>query len=176
VISPTVGFSTLAIALGISGVGFGLLVAPLNATAIWSLPEKDSGVAASSVNTGREFGAVAGVAILGSMVNGQLTNHLTERLIQLGIPASYRSIVVNAITTGTFNDQAKAVTKGASLDVKTIIDKVVSAAYGALSHGLSLALTAASILLIIASAVAIGFIPRGTLTQTQLAPSTGIDS
>jgi len=171
VISPTVGFTTLAIVLGISGVGFGLLVAPLNATAIWSLPEKDSGVAASSVNTGREFGAVAGVAILGSMVNGQLTNHLTARLIQLGIPASYRAIVINAITTGTFNGQAKAVTKGASLSVKAIIDKVVSAAYGALSHGLSLALTAASILLIIASAVAIGFIPPGTLTQVESAKS-----
>ncbi len=127
VISPTVNFPTLALMLGISGIGFGLLVAPLNATAIWSLPEKDAGIAASSVNTGREFGAVAGVAILGSMVNGQLTNHLMSRLIQLGIPPAFRSIVINAITSGTLNDQAQTVTKGASLDVQTIINKVVSA-------------------------------------------------
>ena len=176
VISPTVSFPTLALMLGISGIGFGLLVAPLNATAIWSLPEKDSGVAASSVNTGREFGAVAGVAILGSMVNGQLTNHLMSRLIQLGIPASFRSIVITAITTGNFNSQAQAATKGASIDVKMLINKVVSAAYGALSHGLFLALTAAGILLLIASAVAIGLIPSGNLAQVRLAPSDGVDN
>lgn len=176
VISPTVSFPTLALMLGISGIGFGLLVAPLNATAIWSLPEKDSGVAASSVNTGREFGAVAGVAILGSMVNGQLTNHLMSRLIQLGIPASFRSIVITAITTGNFNSQAQAATKGASIDVKTLINKVVSAAYGALSHGLFLALTAAGVLLLIASAVAIGLIPSGNLAQVRLAPSDGVDN
>lgn len=164
VISPTVNFPTLALVLGLSGIGFGLLVAPLNATAIWSLPQKDSGVAASSVNTGREFGAVAGVAILGSMVNGQLTNHLMSRLIDLGIPASFRSVVITAITTGTFNDQAQAVSKGAPIDVKTIINKVVSAAYGALSNGLNLALTAASILLLVASAVAVRLMPRGRLS------------
>ena len=164
VISPTVSSLTLALVLGISGIGFGLLVAPLNATAIWSLPQKDSGVAASSVNTGREFGAVAGVAILGSMVNGQLTNHLMSRLIELGIPAPFRATVITAITTGTFNDQAQAVTKGASIDVKTIINKVVSAAYGALSNGLDLALTAASVLLLVASAVAVRLMPRGKLS------------
>jgi len=174
--TPNVSFPILAVVLGISGIGFGLLVAPLNATAIWSLPQKDSGVAASSVNTGREFGAVAGVAILGSMVNGQLTNHLTARLIQLGIPASFRALVINAVTTGTFNQQAQAVTKGASLDVKTIIDKVVSAAYGALSHGLNLALTAAGILMLVASLVAVRLIPRGTLAHSRLAHSGGVEN
>jgi EmrB/QacA subfamily drug resistance transporter len=176
VISPTVNYLTLALVLGISGIGFGLLVAPLNATAIWSLPQSESGVAASSVNTGREFGAVAGVAILGSMVNGQLTNHLMSRLIQLGIPAAFRSTVITAITSGTLNDQAQTFTKGASVSVKTIIDKVVSAAYGALSNGLNLALTAASILLLIASGVAFGLIPHGTLVHTRLAPIGGVDS
>ena len=174
-ISPTVHFATLAVVLGISGIGFGLLVAPLNATAIWSLPRKDSGVAASSVNTGREFGAVAGVAILGSMVNGQLTNHLTARLIQIGIPASFRSVVITAITTGSFNSQAQTFSKGASVSVKTIIDKVVSAAYGALANGLNLALTAASILLLIASVVAIRLIPRGKLAESLITPAVGLE-
>ena len=98
------------------------------------------------------------------MVNGQLTNHLMSRLIELGIPAPFRATVITAITTGTFNDQAQAVTKGASIDVKTIINKVVSAAYGALSNGLDLALTAASVLLLVASAVAVRLMPRGKLS------------
>ncbi len=164
-ISPTINFPTLAFVLGVTGIGFGLLIAPLNATAIWSLPAKDSGVAASSVNTGRELGAVAGVAILGSMINGQLTNHLMARLVQLGIPSAYRQIVITAITSGTFNDQKAAVSKGATGEVKIIIDKVVSAAYGALSNGLFLALTAASILLLIASAVAVRLMPSGNLSS-----------
>jgi len=39
---------------------------------------------------------VAGVAILGSIVNGQLTVNLTARLVQLGIPASFRQLVITA--------------------------------------------------------------------------------
>ena len=53
-------------------------------------------MAASTTNTSRELGAVAGVAILGSIVNGQLTVNLLTRLTAIGIPASYRSEVITA--------------------------------------------------------------------------------
>ena len=94
-------------------------------------------MAASTTNTSRELGAVAGVAILGSIVNGQLTVNLLTRLAAIGIPASYRSQVIAAITTGSLGSQAKGVAG----------KKVENAAYGAFGHGLELALLSSGALL-----------------------------
>ena len=87
--------------MGIAGIGFGIIVVPVTSTALTSIPAANSGMAASMTNTSRELGAVAGVAILGSIVNGQLTVNLTHRLAQVGIPPSYRQLVITAVTTGT---------------------------------------------------------------------------
>ena len=100
VIDRHVDVSTLGWTMGIAGIGFGIVIVPVNATALSSLPAANSGMASSAVNTSRELGAVAGVAILGSIVNGQLTVNLTARLIQLGVPKSFRDIVISAVTTG----------------------------------------------------------------------------
>ena len=53
-------------------------VVPVTSSALASIPAEHSGMAASTTNTSRELGAVAGVAILGSIVNGQLTVYLTS--------------------------------------------------------------------------------------------------
>ena len=60
-----------------------------------SIPAANSGIAASTINTSRELGAVTGVAILGSIVNGQLTVNLTHRLIQIGVPPSFRQEIID---------------------------------------------------------------------------------
>jgi hypothetical protein len=87
---------------------------------------------------------VAGVAILGSVVNGQLTVHLTQRLVALGIPKEFRSLVISAVTTGSIGSQARGSAGKGNASIQEIINKVVSAAYGAFGHGLDLALTARS--------------------------------
>src|ERR1019366_3037064 len=106
VISPTAGLGTLGFAMGIAGVGFGIIVVPINATALLSIPAANSGMAASTINTSRELGAVTGVAILGSIVNGQLTVNLTHRLIQIGIPPAFRQEIITAVITGDVNAKA----------------------------------------------------------------------
>jgi hypothetical protein len=111
-------------------------------------------MASSAVNTSRELGAVAGVAILGSIVNGQLTVNLTARLVQIGVPASFRHLVITAVTTG----QTQAAEAGLSPAIRkqfaALINKVVNAAYGALTHGLNIALIASAALLLVSAAVA----------------------
>jgi hypothetical protein len=69
-----------------------------------------------------------------------LTVHLTQRLIALGIPASYRSLVISAVTTGSISAQEKKFSKGAGAAINHIIHEVVSAAYQAFARGLDLAL------------------------------------
>jgi EmrB/QacA subfamily drug resistance transporter len=153
-IGPTVGISTLGWTMGLAGIGFGIIVVPINATALISIPAANSGMAASTINTSRELGAVTGVAILGSIVNGQLTVNLTARLIQLGIPAAYRQEIITAVITGQVNSQAAKESGQSSAAVRAIIKRVVHAAYGAFTHGLNLALTASGLLLLVSGGIA----------------------
>ncbi len=154
VIGPHVDVSTLGWTMGIAGIGFGIVIVPVNATALSSLPASNSGMASSAVNTSRELGAVAGVAILGSIVNGQLTVNLTQRLIQLGIPASFRQLVITAVTTGQTASAEAGLNPATRKAFQGTINKVINAAYGALTHGLDIALIASALLLIVSAGVA----------------------
>jgi hypothetical protein len=69
-----------------------------------------SGMAASTTNTFRELTAVVGVAVLGSIVNGQLTVNLVRRLTAIGIPTAYQPLVVSAVTTGAYQSESKSAT------------------------------------------------------------------
>jgi EmrB/QacA subfamily drug resistance transporter len=154
VISPTAGLGNLGFAMGIAGIGFGIIVVPINATALISIPAANSGMAASTINTSRELGAVTGVAILGSIVNGQLTVNLTQRLIHLHIPVSYRQLIITDVITGQVNTRASAELKASSKAVRHLIHEVVHAAYGAFTHGLNIALSVSGLLLLVSGGIA----------------------
>jgi EmrB/QacA subfamily drug resistance transporter len=158
-ISPHAGLSTMGWTLAIAGIGFGIVIVPVTSSALTSVPAEHSGMAASTNNTSRELGAVAGVAILGSVVNGQLTVHLVHRLAALGIPPAFRSEVIAAVTTGSVGSQAAKVGK-VSESLQQIITKVEGAAYGAFGHGLDLALLAAGSMLLASAVVAYFTAPR----------------
>jgi EmrB/QacA subfamily drug resistance transporter len=153
-IGPGVDVTTLGWTMGLAGIGFGIVIVPVNATALSSLPAANSGMASSAVNTSRELGAVAGVAILGSIVNGQLTVNLTARLVQLGIPVSFRHLVITAVTTGQTQAAEAGLNPALRKQFAVLINKVVNAAYGALTHGLDIALIASASLLLVSGAVA----------------------
>ena len=135
-ITPNAGLSTVGWTLALAGIGFGIVIVPVTSSALTSVPAEHSGMAASTNNTARELGAVAGVAILGSIVNGQLTVNLTARLVAIGIPESFRSQVIAAVTTGSLGSQATSTKVGkGNASIQEIINKVVSAAYGASGTG-----------------------------------------
>jgi len=154
-ITPHSGLSTVGWTLALAGIGFGIVIVPVTSSALTSVPAEHSGMAASTNNTARELGAVAGVAILGSIVNGQLTVNLTARLVAIGIPPSFRAQVIAGVTTGSLGSQAAATKVGkGNASIQEIINKVVSAAYGAFANGLNLALLAAGTLLLASAVVA----------------------
>src|SRR5271170_256913 len=49
------------------GIGFGLLIVPLQLLALTRVPEADSGAAASLLNAGRQVGGAIGLAVLGTV-------------------------------------------------------------------------------------------------------------
>jgi len=146
-ISPHAGIGQIGWTMFLAGAGVGMAMVPVTSAALGSVPPEHSGMAASTTNTCRELGAVVGVAILGSIVNGQLTVNLVQRLTAIGIPKQFQALVVSAVTTGTY--------KAASAQnhaIAHIVNEVVSAAYGAFGHGLTISLNIAGGLLL-ASAI-----------------------
>ncbi len=161
-LTPTSGVTSIGWTLAVAGLGFGVAVVPITSVALAAIPAEHSGMAASTTNTSRELGAVAGVAILGSVVNAQLTVRLAARLKHLCLISShghcvlpairFKSLIVTAVTTGTISGQVKQYEKNKSFT--TIVDKVTKAAYGAFTNGLHLSLAIAAALMLISMVIA----------------------
>jgi len=134
--------------LALAGFGFGTAVVPVTSVTLSVVPAERSGMAASATNTSRELGAVFGVAVLGALVNANLTSGLTKRLHVLKIPANFISVIINAVETGIVPSGLKG--------GGTIEDKVIVAAYAAFRSGLKTALLTSGIALLIGAAIAAG--------------------
>ena len=167
-LTPSSGLASIGWTLALAGIGFGMAIVPVTTSALSVIEPEHSGMAASMTNTSRELGAVAGVAILGSIVNGQLTVDLVRRLTAIGIPKAFQNQVITAVTTGSFSQQASAaVSQHKSL--QEIVDKVVTAAYGAFSHGLDIALMMAGALMLLSALVALATLRVPPARQSALA-------
>ena len=108
VLGPHVDLSTLGWVLPIAGIGFGIMLVPVTSVPLTVVPPDRSGMAASATNTSREMGAVFGVAILGAIVNAQLTGQLAGRLKAIGIPPNFQSLVLHAVTSGGISGGGQA--------------------------------------------------------------------
>jgi EmrB/QacA subfamily drug resistance transporter len=134
-LGPHPAYLALGAALAVTGIGIGITVVPITSSVLTAVPPEHSGMAASATNTSREIGAVTGVAVLGALVNAQLRADLTGRLHQLGIPANFQAIVINALETGTVPSSNKAAPRPGKL-----VQEVIQAAYHAFQVGLHAAL------------------------------------
>ena len=139
VLSPHPSFVPLAGALALTGAGIGWTVVPITSSVLGAVPPERSGMAASAANTSREIGAVAGVAVLGALVNAQLHADLISRLNRLGIPPNFQSIVVNAIETGEVPPSGTTSSAGGAGNA-AVVQQVINAAYHAFGTGLHAAL------------------------------------
>lgn len=173
VLGPDVGFARLWWSLAIAGAGFGIGLVPVVSAAMDSVEEQHSGMAASATNTSRELGAVIGVAVLGAIVNAQLTADLRSRLESLGIPGNFQSVVIEAVTHGGVpaNAQAAASQNSAAAAAPELVEKVIGAAEGAFYTGLHTALLIAACLLL-GSAVIVWFgFTRAEAREAGMSPS-----
>jgi EmrB/QacA subfamily drug resistance transporter len=152
-LTATTSVAALSWPLAIAGLGFGIALVTMTASVLGLVPPEQSGMAASTVNTSRELGGVFGVAVLGAVVNAQLTSGLTEKLVRLGIPVQFRQIVIQFVTTGgniTSVEHSPAV-KGHG----KIVAEVLLAAEGSAGHGVHLALEIAAGIVLAAAVVAL---------------------
>ncbi|WP_234347676.1 MFS transporter [Streptomyces specialis] len=86
--------------LALLGVGFGLALSPLTAAAVASVPPDRSGLASGTSNTGRQLGAVFGVAALGALVHARQADGIADRLDDMNLSAEARAAATDALSTG----------------------------------------------------------------------------
>ena len=171
---PNSGVSSIGWTLALAGVGFGMAIVPVTSSALSVIPAERSGMAASTTSTSREIGAVAGVAVLGSIVNGQLTVNLIHRLTAIGVPRQFQNQIITGVTTGTFNEQASNAV-GGNKALQQIVDRIVNAAYGAFSHSLDIALMLAGALMLLSAVVAVlSLQSHGAHEVAQVAPAEAV--
>jgi hypothetical protein len=91
------------------------------------------------------------VAVLGALVNAQLTGALTSRLRVLKIPSSFFSTIISFIETGT---APKGIVVGNG-NGNSIQDHVVQAVYGAFRTGLEQSLVVAGVGMLVAAGIAV---------------------
>ncbi len=151
-LTVTTSVGALAWTLAIAGLGFGITLVSVTGAVLGSVPPEQSGMAASTVNTSRELGGVFGVAVLGSVVNAQLTAGLTEKLIKLHIPLQFRELVIQIVTTGGSTNAADyPIAKGHTAQVQQVFD----AAAGSAGRGIHLSLQIGAGVVLAASVVAL---------------------
>src|SRR4029077_15624316 len=99
-LTATTSVAALTWPLAIAGIGFGGALVTRTQAVLTIVRPEESGMAASTVNTSRELGGVFGVAVLGAVVNAQLTSGLSEKLVKPHIPLLYHKVVIQFVTTG----------------------------------------------------------------------------
>jgi predicted MFS family arabinose efflux permease len=71
-LTDTAGVGFLVISYIVFGAGFGLVNAPITNAAVSGMPRQQAGVAAGVASTSRQVGTALGVAVMGSVLNGNL--------------------------------------------------------------------------------------------------------
>src|SRR5690348_11273503 len=106
-LTDTAGPGFLAISYVVFGAGFGLVNAPITNAAVSGMPRQQAGVAAGVASTSRQVGTSLGVAVMGSVLSGNLHGAMRTGFVaasQLGwwIVAACGAIIVilGIITTG----------------------------------------------------------------------------
>jgi len=97
---PSGGYAATWPGLLVAGLGSGLLTAPSTAAAVNSVPPRQAGMAAASVNMLRQLGSVLGPSILGTLVTSHFAHNLQHRLVSAGVPGSQADQVVTGASHG----------------------------------------------------------------------------
>lgn len=162
-IGPKSGFGLLSWTLFLIGAGLGLITVSVNATGLSAVPPERSGMAASTVNTFREFGALVGVSVLGAILNGKLTNGLEARLEARHVLKPFINLAVTAVETGQ-TGQASSLGHNPDPVIRNLVNEILPQAYAAFGDGLHAVLILAGGVLL-ASAVLAFTVPNRLRTK-----------
>ena len=152
-------YTALSAALALAGAGIGITVVPVTSAVLEAVPPERSGMAASSANTSREVGAVAGASILGALVFSRLNATLTSNIAALNVPASqkadilaFKPLIIKVLETGQTDAYLNKF--ATSPGFIALIDNAEKAAYASFGDGLRAAFYLSASLVILSGVLA----------------------
>jgi MFS family permease len=156
-LKPDVSSPALAAALAVVGFGLGLALVAVTAAVLSIVPPERSGMAASTVNTSRQLGGVLAVAVLGSVVNAQIVGRLDRQLTELGVPAFFHGVVLNAVTHGGLPANASEAAQANPIVAanRKLVDQVLASAKADFGEGLHIVLVIAAVVLLTGTVVSL---------------------
>ncbi|MFE9683804.1 MFS transporter [Streptomyces sp. NPDC006285] len=157
--------------LALLGLGMGLVITPMTATAVASVPHHLAGMAAAGNNAFRQVGGALGPAVLGALLTSRATDSLSGHLAEAGLTGPQRQSVVAAVDEGGLGAVAQ-------MDLGPAQGRALGALSEAFLDGLHLCLIVSAVLTLVAAAVAVTLLrgPRRTttvITGTGTGTSTG---
>lgn len=145
-IDATTSFGSEAWRLALLGLGMGVVMTPMTATAVAAVPYRLAGMAAAGNNAFRQVGGALGPAVLGAVLTGRALATLPGQVAGAGLDAARQGRIVSAahaLLTGT----------ATQINLGTDTGRAYTAAGSAFVDGLRLCLIVAAVLTLLAAAV-----------------------
>ncbi|MFI5658750.1 DHA2 family efflux MFS transporter permease subunit [Streptomyces sp. NPDC051684] len=139
-------FGPMTWRLALLGLGMGLVVTPMTATAVSSVPHHLAGMAAAGNNALRQVGGALGPAILGALLTSKSTGSLGEHLADAGVTGSAAERIVGAA-------EAQGLGAVAQLDLGAQRGRALGALSESFLDGMQLCLIVAGSLAVLAALV-----------------------
>ena len=161
-LAPTSPYHSWWYWLLLIGVGNGLVMAPMTAAIMSTVPNARAGMASATSNTMRQIGGVFGIAVLGNLVIRRYTSELTAGLKVMHLPGAAIQKTVAAFSQGGGAATSAPGTLPGGVDVAAL-KPVIGQSF---TSGVHVALWVSGIMLLVGAPIAWTLI-RGTSAESQ---------
>ena len=97
-------WQSLMIPLALSGLGMGLVIAPVNTVIMSAAPIEKSGAASGIMSTTRQIGSLLGIAVLGAVLQSRLISSVTNSLNNIPtITDELKAKITSTMSNGGFS-------------------------------------------------------------------------
>ncbi|MCT1356154.1 MFS transporter [Gordonia sp. p3-SID1431] len=153
-------FAAISWRLVVLGLGMGLVMAPMTATAVSAVPYHLLGMAAAGNNAFLQVGGALGPAVLGALLTAGAVNSLPQKLIDAGVAEPVRDRVIGAVDT-------EGLAAASGLNLGADAPAVMSAVGDAFLDGMRLCLTFSGVLTAAAAILALVMLRPGRAVEEQ---------
>ncbi len=140
-------FGSVTWRLALLGLGLGVVITPMTATAVASVPHHLAGMAAAGNNAFRQVGGALGPAVLGALLTTRAVNALPGHLADAGLTGAQQQRITSAVDAGGLGAVAR-------MELGAAQGRALGALSQAFLDGLQLCLVVSATLTLLAAAVA----------------------
>jgi EmrB/QacA subfamily drug resistance transporter len=151
--------------LMLSGLGMAMVMSPMTAAVMSTVPPQRAGMASATTSASREIGGVFGIALLGSIVTHIFTRDVDRVVAGLGLPPAVKAAIMEQVSRG-------AGQTGGTFGAEAGSSQLVSALKTSFVSGMHVALIVAAGVLLIGAVVAAVFV-RAVHLQPQAPAEAG---